>query len=201
MNGIRRFSAVGYVAGLVGLGILILGASRTARADIYGDAMTKRYHTADCPEKKKIKARYLKVFAAEAEAGGQTYYPCPICIPPLGKPIHEVAARRQLSSKVSHVAGYIGDETAKVVHNTWCRLVGEIAPGAARKFASVEKAETLGYARCQECSPPPSLNRSAIAAQAAAPKAEPEAPAPKAGEGAEEPAAPKPEADGAAGTE
>lgn len=136
-----------------GLAMVCICLTQAAWADFYGDASTKRYHTADSSCRKGIKARNLKKFLSEAEAGARGYYPCPSCVPPVGRP-NEKAERRSLSQPVSRGAVYLGDVQRRVFHSAWCPRVKSLKPSDLRRFADVEKAEAAGYVRCKECNPP-----------------------------------------------
>ena len=139
-------------AGMTAL-VLGLGATAPAWAEFYGDAQIKRYHTAECAMKETIKPRDLKTFASEAEAGGKGFYPCTLCIPPVGKE-NQVSERRTLSQPVRRGAAYIGDLEQRVYHSSWCHLVKGLKTNGIRTFAHVEQADAAGYTRCTECNPP-----------------------------------------------
>ena len=133
--------------------MLLLGTTAVAQAEFYGDAQTKRYHTAECAMKEAIKPRDLKTFTSEAEAGGKAFYPCTLCIPPMGKE-NQTTERRTLSQPVSRDVGYIGDSELQVYHSPWCPLIKVLKANDIRKFAKVEQADATGYTRCAECNPP-----------------------------------------------
>ncbi len=44
-----------------------------AGADCYGDKLSKRFHTADCPRRQAIQAKDLIVFESEAAAGARGF--------------------------------------------------------------------------------------------------------------------------------
>jgi len=138
------------------LGLLILFClSQSARAEFYGDALSKRYHTSECSLKKNITARNQKVFTAEPEAAAKGYYPCALCIPPVGQdslPVRQ--QRKMLSQPVTRGTFYIGDSVKKTFHYPWCPAVKSLRPQATVRFPNIEKAASSGFARCTECCPP-----------------------------------------------
>jgi hypothetical protein len=167
-------------AGCLALGVMVLlgpnWAARPAHAEVYGDAATKRYHTAECPEKALIKPRNLVRFTAEAEAGAKGYYPCPICITPLGQKSAPAGASRKLSQPVVRASVYLGDVAQKTYHYPWCRLVKDLPPSGIRRFTSIEKAAAEGYTRCPECNPPVAVAKQGRITAAQTPVAPPKPP-------------------------
>jgi hypothetical protein len=142
------------VGAVLVLAFCVWAAPRTAAAEVYGDAAAKKYHTPDCPEKARIKPRDLKLFEAEAEAGAKGYYPCPICIPPVGKDSRPDQSSRKLSQPVSRASVYIGDISQGTYHYPWCRRIKGLPTADLKRFPGVEKAVAEGFARCGECNPP-----------------------------------------------
>lgn len=139
--------------------VLLLAAGvgtwpRSSAAEVFGDAASKRYHTADCPEKGRIKPRNLKAFEAEAEAGAKGYYPCPVCIPPVVRESLPERTSRKLSQPVSRANIYLGDISQGTYHYPWCPRVKGRPPADLKRFASVERAVAEGFVRCSECNPP-----------------------------------------------
>jgi methylphosphotriester-DNA--protein-cysteine methyltransferase len=131
-------------------------------AEVYGDAATKRYHAAQCPETPIIKKKNLKMFDSEAEARAKTFYACPLCSAPARKDGNTAAAQqRKMSQAVSRGEGYIVDTQAKTYHNPWCSLVKNLDSKHIRKFTEIEKASAGGNLPCAVCNPPVPFVRAA----------------------------------------
>jgi methylphosphotriester-DNA--protein-cysteine methyltransferase len=132
---------------------LSLHLPRAARAEYYGDTRTKRFHTEDCPEKKAIKPRNRQIFNSEEEAGSRGFYPCTLCIAPVGMENSNIQGHVMHSLPVVRTTYYVGDKQNKIYHYQWCAAAKALPQAEVIRFPNVEAAVKAGYERCPECRP------------------------------------------------
>jgi methylphosphotriester-DNA--protein-cysteine methyltransferase len=134
-----------------------------AFAEVYGDASTKRYHSAECPETPVIQKKSLKTFAAEAEARAKGFYPCPLCSPLARKDATVTTVQqRKLSATISRGEGFVVDKATKTYHSAWCSQIKNIDPKQMLKVQEIEKASEGGNQPCSVCNPPVAFVRTKI---------------------------------------
>ncbi len=151
-----------YSSWLLCAGVL-LGVVSPVWAEVYGDASTKRYHSSECSETPFIQKKYLKVFAAEAEARAKGFYPCTVCSPLVRKDMDgAVVQQRKLSAAISRGEGFVVDSATKTYHNPWCSQIKHLDAKHTVKVQEIEKASAGGNAPCTVCNPPVAFVRTKI---------------------------------------
>jgi methylphosphotriester-DNA--protein-cysteine methyltransferase len=137
---------------------LVLGSAVLSLAKLYGDRTTRLYHSAECPEKAKIKKPQLRVYNSVAEADSRNYYPCPLCMSLAAEPTG-TKEKKKLSVTVEREGGYEGDPVTLEYHYPWCSLWKAKDHARMRKFMLPEDAQAAGFTPCKECNPPTFFDR------------------------------------------